>query len=481
MAGKGLRGRLGVAAALMFVMTLTGCLATDHAGTPAARAGAVLTISTRTLGGGAADVLSRLVSDVADGVLRVEVQTTSHRDLGARSDDAILADVASGDTDMGEVSIAALERAGVRSLSPITAPGLVTTINAQEALATSGWARVALAEVSSTGVLGMAVLPGPVQLLASVDPARADAASVRSSAFELVADSEAARAFVEALGLRLLVDDHADVLEPAAESIDLSPATVTTRSVAAPGSLYTDLPLWPAPTILVMNPAANARLDAGARGVLDEAFARLPGAVASLRLHDEAESLASLCRLGWSVTTADPPLSSTVVAAAAQVAAVMAGTPALEASMKTLTEVVSSRSTSRLLSCGEDNVVAERAGVLPDELLGAWEAEVTQDAIDAAEPGITEYGIVGRWRIEMADGRITITSSDDTTLRGALTVDGEYLVIDVDHASIEQGLGERWRFEWSVFHDRLALTSAPGDGMQRGPTSLVSQPFSQVG
>ena len=465
---------------LLVAAASTGCTATDHAGAPGRPTVGVLILQTRTLGTGAAGAFAKLLSESSAGRLQVEVRTSSHRELGSGSDDAILADVTAGKSDLGEVSIAAVERAGVRSLSPLTAPGLIATIDTQAALASSPLGAEMLDGVSQANVRGLAILPGPVQMLAAVGTLPTGSPSLLGPTFELVADSEAARQFIEALGATPVIDGKANTLEPRASTIDLSPTTVSTRGVASAGTLYGNVPLWPDSTVLLMNPQAYSGLSDRDRHAIDEAASRSTADVASLRGKTEAESLSVLCRSAWRVTQADPSLVAAVRSRTDEIARTMRSDPALGPLMADLLDFVARRGPSPPITCSTRNVSLGSVGDLPSELRGAWEAEVTQEALDAKGQGLTEQGLVGSWRMEVADGRLQITDPQGTNLQAAVTVSGDLISFDVDRGSIDQGLGERWRFRWSVFHNRLTLMPAPVEGLQKGPTSLVSQPFTRV-
>ncbi len=65
-------------------------------------------------------------------------------------------------------------------------------------------------------------------------------------------------------------------------------------------------------------------------------------------------------------------------------------------------------------------------------------------------------------------GHEPLQREDGGSIGGLLAVSGDVVIVVVDRATIDQGLGERWRYHWSVLHDRLSLVSEPGEAMQKG-------------
>jgi len=194
----------------------------------------------------------------------------------------------------------------------------------------------------------------------------------------------------------------------------------------------------------------------------------------------ESESLSVLCHSAWHVTEADPSLVMAVRSRTDSVARTLLSDPSLGPLMTGVVEFVARRRPSPAISCSSVTTPPSSGGELPAALRGAWTAKVTHESLYVRGQGLTEHGLVGSWRLEVADGGLRITDPDGLDFGAALTVSGDLILLVIDRGTIDQGLGERWRFRWSVFHGRLTLTSVPGDGLQRGPTALVTQPFTHA-
>ncbi len=199
------------------------------------------------------------------------------------------------------------------------------------------------------------------------------------------------------------------------------------------------------------------------------------------------DGLAALCReSNWAVVPADGSLVAKVDDALVAVSDQLGRAPAGAATVGDLEQITRAAAPAAPLACpGAPDASASTgdtdAGRTADALHGTWAADGTQESLDRARVGPTEQGLVGHWELTISgNGRIVLVFPDLGRIDAALEVDGETMTISIDSGTAQQGRGEVWRFDWSVFRDSLTLTRLPGDGIQDGPTALVSQPFTRT-
>lgn len=468
---------------------LAGCSATDRAGAPRTPDTTRLTVATRTLGAGPAGAFAAEVERLSKGSISIDIESKAHRDQGRRSDAAILADVVSGDVALGAVSIEALQQAGVHSLDPLVAPGVLTSIDAEAAAAESATAAAMLAGTTAADVTGLAIVPGPIHYLASIGRPLAGEADLDGADFLVTATSSLATDTVERLGATVESDDRSDQLDTAVQALDVAPQTIGQRNAMdANGYLFGNVALWPQPVVIVGNPNVLAGLTDTQRAVLFEAGLAAVRAQSQLVADETEDGLAALCRgSNWKVLPADQQLVSAVGNALAEVTNHLAASSADDAVLAELQRIGEMAPPATHLSCdeaagGSATPSTDTNSIPYVEVVGTWAADVTQEALDRVGTSPGEQGLLGHWELTFSsDGRLVLQGPlPQDRFNATVEIDGDTMTITVGTATAEQGQGEVWRFTWSVFNDSLTFTRAPAEGIQKGPTIFVSQQFTRT-
>ena len=266
------------------------------------KAGGTQVAGTRTITVAMRDGSPRLVSAYAAAVARTAdaptrlVPRTSWRAQESSPEASTIADVRRGRIDFALVSARALDTVGIEGFSPMLAPLAIDSLEAQRRVLESELPRRALATVSRAGVVGVAVLPGPLRhplgltrpLLRPEDYA---------GALVGVRPSRLSKRTFEQLGARVVFAAGDDFAGFDGVEIDLTAAEAVRADVGAE-SLAADLTLWPRMLVVVGNPKAWERLGRARRDVLREAGrAALGAAIAALRFDDD-DAYGVLCRRG---------------------------------------------------------------------------------------------------------------------------------------------------------------------------------------
>ena len=463
------------------VAACAACTPTDKAGSPVPAQPVPITIATRTHGSGPAAAFAQNLTAKGGGRLTVSLATDAHRDLGAGSDAAILADVAAGRVDLGVVSIAALQAAGVHSFDALVAPGLLATLDAEVMVAAGGLGAEALAGVGRAGVTGIALVPGPIHRLVLVGPPISDVNELVGKPFRVVGTSTLATEAVRALHAVPEPDDRGDRLATQVAAFDAAPETIISRSSGdITATFATNIPLWPEPTVIVAYPALFDRLGEGSEEMLLSAGRDSAHSQAESLLNAEMEALGALCfSTSWQVRPLSTSAAAEISSRIATVTERLRSDEMVSPSVDRVRSVVGDLA-SVTPGCGDAGAGTDPGTdrAVPTALLGGWQAEVTEEAFRKAQPSRLESGEIGPWRMRIgSDRRVEIHDPSNSRIIAKGSFIGDLLRITIIEATQEQGAGEIWQYSWSVLRDNLTLTRRPGPGVQSGPTAFISQPF----
>ena len=472
-------------ACILLSAMLISCSTTDKSGAERHTEPTILHLASRTLGSGPAAAFSDEVDHESGGRITIQIDASAHRDSGRGSDAAILADVVNGVVPLGLVSVEALQQAGVRTLDPLVAPGVVTSVGLEVEIARGPLGGKLLGGLSAASVIGIAIAPGPIHHLVGVGTPVNSPLELTGQRFGVYASSVDASALASSVGADPVIDERSQ-LDTDVRALDASPGVIARRNlVGFADHLMGNAPLWPDPTIIVMNPGVFERLAESDQNLLLEA-GRLAASSAGAEVDaDESSSLGSLCADGeWTIDTMPAAglaaLTADLLAAGADmrsdsvVAALLAEVGVLAAATVGPTPIVCPTTND-----GEPAATATVPLTGPAKnLIGTWSANVTQAALDRAGISPTEFGEVGPTRLVFDEsGHVDVVLGDGTDIPATAVVDGGTLEVSPIPESLQDGRGETWRYRWSVFNGTLTLERVAGPDIDPGPTSLVSQAF----
>ncbi|MEO6572157.1 MAG: hypothetical protein ABIO83_11495 [Ilumatobacteraceae bacterium] len=475
--------RVALIVALLLSGALIACGSTDKSGAPVAAAPAELNIATRTLGTGGAADFADTVTKASGGRLTIVVESSAHRSDGRPAEASILADVASGNVALGVVSVEALQAAGVHSLDPLIAPGVVTTVEFETAIAGSALATTMLGGVATAGVVGLAIVPGPIHLLVGMNDAIDSPEGLTGKRASVFATADQAAALFTALGTTTTLDPR---LEPPANAdvFDASPGVIARRNLAPAVHVVANVPLWPDPTVIVMNADAFEALNASDRQLLLDAGLASAAVTGDAISVDESTSLDSLCadgRVEFDTMSADGLAVMATRFADVTDALRATGAGGVLAEIEKMAPATVPSTAPRCVSdAAPTGSEAKPLTGAETALVGTWTADVTAQALEAAHVRGNENGEVGPMSLQFdIEGHLDIVMGDGSVITTVVTVADGVLTLTPYDVTLEQGSGEQWRYRWSVFNDRLTWTEVPGEGIDPGPTSFISQPFTK--
>jgi TRAP-type C4-dicarboxylate transport system substrate-binding protein len=287
--------RLTVVTALAALATC-GCRGGSHdrAGGAIAPKAAVLTLTTHDSGTGVRD-WADAVQRHSHGSVRIVVQSTQEPTEAEYVKRAI-ADVRDGRVSLASVPVRGYDALGARGLDGLLAPFLIDSYALQRRVLASDLPTRVLPAVQRLGVVGIAVLPGPLQKLLSIGGPMLAPSDYRNQEIGVHPSTEEAGLF-RALGttstelepggdISQLRGIEADLVELVANRYNLFTADET---------LASNVSFWPRVGSIVMNDKALAALSRTQREALRRAGrAALDPALARLE-RDEHTALLAIC------------------------------------------------------------------------------------------------------------------------------------------------------------------------------------------
>src|SRR4051794_19556141 len=226
---------------------------------------------------------------------------------------ATIHDVAAGRIDMAVVGARAFDRVGVTSFQPLLAPLLVDSYALERKVFEAGIPQRMLSGVTKAGVVGIAVLPGPMRKVLGITRPFDGPADFAGQAIGLQ-DSALAAATLKALGATPKpvapqaglngLDGYEQQLDSIAGNEYDSGAT----------SVSANVNLWPRPLVLVMSRKAYTSLSDAQRAVFDRAATAVIAPAIGVAQNEDHAATTALCNRGIAFDQADVGALRTAVA-----------------------------------------------------------------------------------------------------------------------------------------------------------------------
>ncbi len=360
-----------------------------------------------------------------------------------------------GKADLASVGARAWDRMGVTSFRPLVAPFAIDGLEHERRVLEDPGAARALEGVRPLGLVGVALLPGPLRRPLGVTQALLAPDDYAGATFGL-RFGRVAQSSLEALGAMPAGYRIGSLAGLDGAELDLT--TIVRNGYDLPGSQLTaNLVLWARPETVVISRRAYERLPQVQRDVLRRAGRAAVATVAARLAREEKESLAVLCGRG---------ALSLVEASAEDVAALRAAVRPVYAELRRdararalLARIEALRSSggsqSDTLRCGAQPTAASA-------LEGTWEATVSRAAMRAAGASAAEaatYG--GHGTLELRDGRWTFRTGR-STVTGTYAVGGGIVRLTMRTCTANPcEPGKTTGYAWSVYRDTLSLVRSP--------------------
>jgi len=241
---------------------------------------------------------AKAVAGLSNGSMRVKI-ATNWRDVPGRAgidyERGIVADVRSGRVPLGIIGARVWDTLGVRSFQALVAPFLIESLDLEGRAIQTEFAARALATLSRQGVVGIALLPGPLRRPFGVRRALVGPNDYKGGTIGIRPGGVAETTF-DALGgvargyapadVSGLDGAELDLLVIAADAFDRRSRPLTGNVV-----------FWPKPQTIIMNRAAFERLTPRERSVLRRAGREAIGPELRRDADDERYERSLLCNV----------------------------------------------------------------------------------------------------------------------------------------------------------------------------------------
>ena len=448
-----------VAVALVAAATACGGSSADKAGGVNDGKPVVLTLESEDdLSLSGAPEFAEAVERISGGSMRIAF-VRAQRSLEVEFERGLVNDVRSGKADLGIVGVRVWDTIGVDSFRALLAPLLVDGYELQRRVIESDVGRRMLDGVGDAGVVGIALLAGPLRRPLGLAHALLGPEDYRGEAVAIRPGGVAQQTF-RALGADAKGYAPGDLA--GFDAVEIDPKTVDYNGWK--GVLTTNVVLWPKPYSIVMNRRAFEALTEGQQEILRDAGRAALAPELRQTMHDADAGLAEACRRGRvSLVTASP----------AQVAALR------RAVQPVYDELARDSQTSGFLARISDvrhagpaatpaprcAPAARNASAATSPLEGRWTYTWTRPELLAA--GIDEkYIPTGLQRdtvvFEFDGGRYRAIAGGAVRIRGTYDVDGDVLNLVHPRGSVGYAAGQILRQRWSVYRGTLTFRRVPG-------------------
>jgi TRAP-type C4-dicarboxylate transport system substrate-binding protein len=394
-------------------------------------------------------------------------------DPAADVEQRLIADVRSGRQQIAYVGARAFDLFGNRAFQALAAPMLVDSYALEEKVLASPLAAQMLASLKSQGVVGIAILPGPLRRLLGVRRSFTTPGDLRGAVVGYAKSALTADAF-RALGATPRPTAPGGALD-GLDGVEQQLGVIAANGYIGQSRSITVAPaLWPRPYVLIMNPRTYARLSANQQKVLRTALGHVLHDYVDALRQSETTATRQLCRAHARFVSAD----------AAQFRAAFAPVYAqLERDARTASYIAQIESMKGGIapeptpSCRGQATSAPRR---PAPLDGVW--RTTRAPRPHLQP--ENYGTIirvfdrGRYAKQQWNGRAC------TWAYGAYTLQGKAIRLVNRNAggyaptNTNAKPGETIALVWSVYRGKLSLANAPevhDDPIEPTPYTLVDE------
>lgn len=406
------------------------------------------------------------VARLSGRTLRVEFKD-SWREGNPDYEAGLIRDVRDGKADLGWAGSRAFDDVDVSSFDALHAPLLIDSYPYERKVLESSLVAPMLAGLEPLGLVGLGILPGPLrkplgtsELVRPADYQGMTVAFTRSQVAEQTLRALGAR------GARLPAGAPVDGYDGVEQQV----SSIAGNGYDKVGNFLTaNVNLWPRPAVVFMNPKAFDRLSGRQRSALRGAARAALSATLALEQTGDEEGSATLCRRGVTFVTASDADLVTLRRAVQPVYDRLerdARTKAAIARIRSLRSDAASPPDAPVCAGSPSQPPASDAASPID---GVYRSNITRDELIHAPgyvSGEDQPGNVGRFRMELREGRFRISGSSDAVDQdGAYSVNGDVLSFDWN------GEGS-FAYRWNLYRGALTLKRL-GDG----PTFFTVHPW----
>jgi TRAP-type C4-dicarboxylate transport system substrate-binding protein len=479
---------IGVAAlAAVLTLTAAGCASGNKAGGPSEKRTTVLTLASQWRSGQPVQ-LTRFADEAAKrsgGTIRIEFR--DNWGAGDRDQEVhTIEDVRAGKADLGWEGARVWDLLGIHNFDPLIAPLLINSYPLERRVFASGLPQKMLIGVQRAGVVGVGVLPGPMEKLLSLRRRLLSPADFRG--LTVGVKGPLAASTLRALGARPQEDPN----EPLNRlgGLDLSLLPIANYNLdAAKSYLGGNLNLWPKPSVLFASPKIFHSLSATQQSALRQAAAAAVMPAMSGTVQDDIAAKQTLCaRHKVTFVTLTRAQLGALARAVAPVNERLSGNAATRRAIAEIQALKRGLPPPPAIKCPRYPVTS----TAPTPIDGTWQMTVTASQL-RGNPAYKIYGYnnpplrtytddAGIYRFSFHRGHMQSSSvntngrSGDT---GTYRVHGHLVII---HNTAGHDVGETDTYVWSLYRGELTLSKPPhqpnGHG---GPPNPTFAPWHRVG
>jgi TRAP-type C4-dicarboxylate transport system substrate-binding protein len=379
----------------------------------------------------------------------------------------IVDDVRAGDVDLGVVAVRVLDTLGVTSFSGLIAPFLVDNLELQRRVLESPLAPRMLTGVEGAGVVGVAVLPGPLRRAFGYRRSLVGPEDYRGAKIGVRPGR------VEELTFRSLGADTRVYLSLWGASREGAALNLRDIAVYSGRTVATNVVFWPRAETVIMNRKAFAALTEEQRAILVAAGREAVGPRIAEIDRVEQDALRSIC---------DRKLASLVTASPKQIAELRAAVRPVHAELERDTATHELIAEIKLLKAGvvEDAPLRcpETKASAASGLEGRWQASASSAELLAAGASKDEARTYrGSGTLELSDGR-WVFRGDHSTVTGTYTTEGDVARLTMETCTANPcSPGATTDYEWSAYRGRLVLKRFPG---RNAWLALIVHPWTRL-
>lgn len=419
------------------------------------------------------------VARVSAGSLRIEL-VRAGRSTEVDFERGVVDDVRRGKAQLGLVGVRVWDTLGVPSFRALVAPLLVDSLELERRVLASALPVQMLGGVERAGVVGIAVLPGPLRMPLGVTRAFVSPGDYRGATMGTRV-AGVARTTFRALGARPRSTASGDL--SGLDGIELDPTTIHYNGFdERRGWLTTNVVLWPKPYSIVMNRRAYDSLTSRQQELLRRAGREAATPERRQLARDAATALARVCAAGkLRLVEASPAELAALRRAVRPVYDELERDPETAGALREIADLRGSGTggTAGTSPCREPTTRTASAQALQ----GTWRLSraTKQQLVDAGvDPKSAEAlsRLPGTPALVFDHGRYEgiDLETGEVLASGTYEVEGNVVRL-VFETGVAVQLGRVYSLRWSVYRDSLTLSAIPGS---EPLTALVLRPWKRV-
>jgi TRAP-type C4-dicarboxylate transport system substrate-binding protein len=400
------------------------------------------------------------------------------RSSDQRYETDLIKDVEAGRAQMGITASRAFDTVGIKSFQALQAPFLIDSVALERKVLASDIRQQMLDGIERSGLVGLAILPGPLRRpLGSANSFRS-ASDFRGRKIGIRASAVAAETLwaLGAVPVVLPRDNNTSGLAGAEGHLVNLDEALPLRGATITGNVDFE----PRPNVIFINRMTFESLTTAQRGVLIRAAARVQMTAAVYQ--PDGGAAQDLCRRGIKIVAASATDLAGLRAAVQPVYAALESDPSTKAFIQQITSIRDSLGGSPDAASCTTSAETGRTTQALTGLDGKWVVTYTRSQLFAAgaDPSEDIPGNWGHFSLTFDRGHFSDAGPDvgpgSGAASGTYVVNGDDITFYRTDNAYPGSDTEIWGpYTWSVYRDTLTFRKSGSFG--EGPTGLVVKPW----